>query len=77
MTSVTETTRTDSLGNLYVLGSDGSYRPAPVPGRPMNLVDTCYGMTGGDLYVCELCGSRTVVRPYSERPRCLCTEKNK
>lgn len=36
------------------------------------LVDTCYGFTGGDLYVCSACGSRTVVRSEAACPPCPC-----
>lgn len=50
---------------------------APSPERavephPMQLVDTCYGMTGGDLYVCERSGNRIVVRPSAAAPTCVC-----
>ncbi len=33
-----------------------------------NLIDTCYGMTGGDLYVCPRCKSRAVVRAEAPAP---------
>lgn len=32
-------------------------RPKP---HKLNLIDTCYGMTGGDLWICEGCNSRVV-----------------
>ena len=39
-------------------------KPKPTTGRTWwVLIDTCYGFTGGDLYVCNCgCGSRCVVR---------------
>lgn len=36
----------------------------------MKRVDTRYGMTGGDLYVCGQCNSRVVTRPGAPRPAC-------
>ena len=41
----------------------------------MKLVDTCYGMTGGDLYVCPDCNSRTVTRPRARPPTCSCKDQ--
>jgi hypothetical protein len=38
--------------------------------HPMVLVDTCYGMTGGDLYVCSTCQSRVVVMADAAVPSC-------
>lgn len=46
----------------------------PTPPHRMRLVDTCYGMTGGDLYACDLCGSRAVVRAEAIKPRCPATK---
>lgn len=46
-----------------------SEEPKP---HQMTLIDTCYGVTGGDLYVCPRSQSRTIVRPNAEAPTCKC-----
>lgn len=43
-----------------------------VGSHAMELVDTCYGMTGGDLYVCPRSRNRTVVRAQAAPPTCEC-----
>lgn len=40
----------------------------------MKLVETCYGMTGGDKYACDRCGSFVVTRPRAGIPTCPADE---
>lgn len=40
------------------------------PGKPMVLVDTCYGMTGGDLFACRTCRARTISLSRASTPLC-------